>query len=89
MTTSTTAETGRAAAATVIGHADRGCPYTSGQLARFARRRNLTRSVGRIGVRLGKRCHRIILDDTKSRVLRPTIVATRTAAKLAVGNRIE
>jgi hypothetical protein len=33
-------------------------------------RRNLTRSVGRIGVCLGKRCRRIILGDTKSRVLR-------------------
>ena len=37
-------------AETVIVHADRGCHYTSAQLARFARGHNLTRSVGRIGV---------------------------------------
>jgi putative transposase len=34
----------------VILHADRGCQYTSAQLARFARRQNLARSVGRTGV---------------------------------------
>ena len=34
----------------VILHADRGCQYTSAQLARFARRHNLARSVGRTGV---------------------------------------
>ena len=35
---------------TVTLHADRGCQYTSGQLARFAREHNLARSVGRTGV---------------------------------------
>jgi putative transposase len=34
----------------VILHADRGCQYTSAQLARFGRRHNLARSVGRTGV---------------------------------------
>ena len=34
----------------VILHADRGCQYTSAQLARFARRHNLARSVFRTGV---------------------------------------
>jgi transposase InsO family protein len=34
----------------VILHADRGCQYTSAQLARFARKHNLVRSVGRTGV---------------------------------------
>jgi transposase InsO family protein len=34
----------------VILHADRGCQYTSGRLARFADRHNLARSVGRTGV---------------------------------------
>jgi transposase InsO family protein len=37
-------------AQTVIFHADRGCQYTSAQLARFADRHNLARSVGRTGV---------------------------------------
>jgi len=34
----------------VILHADRGCQYTSAQLARFARAHNLIRSVGRTAV---------------------------------------
>ena len=34
----------------VILHADRGCQYTSAQLARFAREHNLVRSVGRTAV---------------------------------------
>lgn len=33
----------------VIFHADRGCQYTSAQLARFAHRHNMARSVGRTG----------------------------------------
>ena len=34
----------------VILHADRGCRDTSAQLARFARKHNLVRSVGRTAV---------------------------------------
>lgn len=34
----------------VVLHADRGCQYTSAQLARFARKHDLRRSVGRTGV---------------------------------------
>jgi transposase InsO family protein len=34
----------------VILHTDRGCQYTSAQLARFAREHNLARSVGPTGV---------------------------------------
>jgi len=34
----------------VVLHADRGCQYTSAQLARFAREHNLVRSVGRTAV---------------------------------------
>jgi putative transposase len=41
------------------------------ELGRFARRHNLTRSVGRVGVLLRKRWRRIILGNSKSRVLRP------------------
>jgi len=40
----------RCLAREVILYADRGCQYTSAQLARFARRHNLARSVGRTGV---------------------------------------
>ena len=53
----------------VILHADRGCQYTSAQLARFAREHNLIRSVGRTAV-CGQRPGRIILGHTQSRVLR-------------------
>jgi transposase InsO family protein len=41
---------GTGTTAGVIFHADRGCQYTSAQLARFADRHNLARSVGRTGV---------------------------------------
>jgi len=34
----------------VVLHADRGCQYTSAQLARFARGHNLVRSGGRTAV---------------------------------------
>jgi putative transposase len=42
-----------ALAAEVIVHADRGCQYTSAQLARFVRERHLARSVGHTGGVLG------------------------------------
>ena len=61
-------------AETVMVRADRGCQYTSAQPARFARRHNLTRSVGRVGV-LRKRCSRMILGHRKSQVLRPMLGA--------------
>jgi transposase InsO family protein len=41
------------------------------ELGRFARRHNLTHSVGRVGVLPRKRWRRIILGNSKSRVLRP------------------
>jgi transposase InsO family protein len=41
------------------------------ELGRFARTHNPTRSVGRVGVLLRKRWRRIILGNSKSRVLRP------------------
>ena len=59
----------------VILHADRGCQYTSAQLARFAGEHNLVRSVGRTGVCWDNAAGRIILGHTKSRVLRPIPLA--------------
>ena len=53
----------------VILHADRGCQYTSAQLARFSREHNLARSVGRTAVCWDNAPAGIILGDTKSRVL--------------------
>ncbi len=69
----------------VILHADRGCQYTSGQLASFARAHNLARSAGRTGV---------CWDNAQAESFWPTIKVefygrhlwpTRATAKLAVG----
>ena len=73
----------------VILHADRGCQYTSAQLARFADRHNLARSVGRTGVCWGNAAAESFWATLKvefyDRYLWPTLVA----AKLAVGDWIE
>lgn len=61
----------------VVMHADRGCQYTSAQLARFAREHNLARSVGAYRSVLGQLSAGIFLGDTESRVLRPLRVANQ------------
>jgi hypothetical protein len=62
-------------ASEVILHTDRGCQYTSAQLARLERDLNLVRSVSRTAVCLGQRCRRIILSHTENRVLQPIPMA--------------
>ena len=59
----------------VILHADRGCQYTSAQLARFADRHNLVRSVGRTGVCWDNAAAESFWATHESRVLRPIPVA--------------
>ena len=59
----------------VILHADRGCQYTSAQLARFARDAPPGAFGGPHRGVLGQRCGRIILGHTESRVLRPIPMA--------------
>ena len=74
---------------TVTLHADRGCQYTSGQLARFARRAQ----PGPLG-----RAHRCVLGNAAAESFWATLKVefydrylwpTRAAAKLAVGDWIE
>jgi len=72
----------------VILHADRRCQYTSAQLARFARRHNLARSVGRTGVwdsAAAESFWATLKVEFYDRYLWPS----RAAAKLAVGDWIE
>jgi transposase InsO family protein len=56
---------GRGDARCVTLHADRGCQYTSAQLARFADEHNLTRSVARTAVCWNNTSGRIILGHNE------------------------
>ena len=72
----------------VILHADRGCQYTSAQLARFADRHDVAHSVGRTEVwdnAAAESFWATLKVEFYDRYLRPT----RGAAKLAVGDWIE
>jgi transposase InsO family protein len=53
----------------VIMHADRGCQYTSGQIAVFARAHNIARSAGRTGVCWDNAAAESFWATTKSRAL--------------------
>jgi putative transposase len=76
-------------ASTVILHADRGCQYTSTQLARFAREHNLVRSVGRTGVCWDNAAAESFWATLKIEFYDRYLWPTRAAAKLAVGDWIE
>jgi transposase InsO family protein len=73
----------------VILHADRGCQYTSAQLARFAREHNLARSVGRTGVCWDNAASESFWATMKVEFYDRYLWPTRAAAKLAVGDWIE
>jgi putative transposase len=73
----------------VILHADRGCQYTSTQLARFARKHNLVRSVGRTGVCWDNAAAESFWATLKVEFYDRYLWPTRAAAKLAVGDWIE
>ncbi len=73
----------------VIFHADRGCQYTSGQLARFARKHNLVRSVGRTGVCWDNAAPESSWATLKIEFYDRYLWPTKAAAKLAVGDWIE
>ena len=73
----------------VILHADRGCQYTSAQLARFARRHNLARSVGRTGVCWDNAAAESFWATLKVEFYDRYLWPSRAAAKLAVGDWIE
>ena len=73
----------------VIFHADRGTQYTSGQLARFARRHGITQSVGRTGVCWDNAQAESFWSTIKSEFYHRYFWPTKKAAKLAVGDWIE
>ena len=74
---------------TVTLHADRGCQYTSGQLARFAREHHLARSVGRTGQCWDNAAAESFWATLKVEFYDRYLWPTRAAAKLAVGDWIE
>ena len=74
---------------TVVFHADRGCQYTSAQLARFADRHNLARSVGRTGVCWDNAASESLWATLKVEFYDRYLWPSRAVAKLAVGDWIE
>jgi putative transposase len=76
-------------AQTVVFHADRGCQYTSAQLARFADRHNLARSVGRTGVCWDNAASESLWATLKVEFYDRYLWPSRAVAKLAVGDWIE
>jgi len=73
----------------VILHADRGCQYTSAQLAQFADRHNLARSVGRTGVCWDNAAAESFWTTLKVEFYDRYLWPSRADAKLAVGDWIE
>lgn len=73
----------------VVLHADRGCQFTSGQLARFARDHNLARSVGRTGVCWDNAQQESFWATLKVEFYDRYVWPTKAAAKLAIGDWIE
>jgi putative transposase len=70
-------------------HADRGCQYTSAQLARFAREHNLVRSVGRTAVCWDNAQQESFWATLKVEFYGRYLWPTKAAAKVAVGDWIE
>ncbi|WP_232784476.1 IS3 family transposase [Mycobacteroides chelonae] len=73
----------------VIFHADRGAQYTSGQLARLARRHQLAQSVGRTGVCWDNAQAESFWSTLKSEFYNRYTWPSKIAAKLAVATAIE
>ena len=76
-------------AETVILHADRGCQYTSAQLARFADVHNVARSVDRTGVCWDNAAAESFWATLKVEFYDRYLWSTKAAARLAVGDWIE
>ena len=73
----------------VIFHADRGCQYTSAQLARFARENNLLRSVGRTGVCWDNAVAESFFSMLKNEMYHRYTFTTGARARFAVMDYIE
>src|SRR5262245_20912925 len=70
----------------VILHADRGCQYTSAQLARFARDHSLLRSVGRTAVCWDNAAAESFWATLKVEFYDRCLWQAKLGAKLAVGD---
>jgi putative transposase len=70
-------------------HADRGCQYTSAQIAAFAHRHNLARSVGSTGACWDNAAAESCWATLKVEFYDQYQWPSRAAAKLAVGDWIE
>jgi putative transposase len=70
-------------------HAGRGCQYTCGQLARFAREYNLIRSIGRTAVRWDNAQQESYWATLKVEFYDRYLWLTNAAAMVAVGDWIE
>lgn len=73
----------------VIFHADRGCQYTRRQLARFADKHNLARSVARTGVCWDNAAAESFWATLKVEFFDRHLWPTKAAARIAVGDWIE
>jgi putative transposase len=73
----------------VVLHADRGCQYTSAELARFAAEHNLVRSVGRTGVCWDNAQAESFWATLKVEFYDRYVWPTKAAAKRAVADWIE
>jgi putative transposase len=76
-------------AQTVIVHADRGCQYTSAQIAVFACAHNIARSAGRTGVCWDNAAAESFWATLKVEFYDRSLWPSRATAKLAVGDWIE
>jgi len=70
-------------------NSDRGCQFTSAQLARFARDHNLARSVGRTGVCWDNAQQELFWRTMKVELFDRYLWSAKAVAKLAVGDWIE
>lgn len=73
----------------VVFHADRGCQYTSAQMARVARDHDLGRSVGRTGVCWDNAASESLWATLKVEFYDRYLWPNKAAARLAVGDWIE
>lgn len=73
----------------VVFHADRGCQYTSAQLARAAKRFELRLSVGRTGVCFDNSQQESFWSTLKTEFYHRHHFGTRQAAMIAVASWIE
>lgn len=75
--------------AKVVFHADRGTPYASEQISRFADENGITRSMGRTGVCWDNAMAESFFATLKTEFYYRRVWSTKNGAKVAVGDWIE